>query len=255
VPLSASDDDDKVAWYENMGAGIFALQAVISTATASLTAVYVADFDGDNDFDIINSGHVGYQNFDLSLFRNLTNVNCDVSGTPENLLSTIGVSDISLSWDPVRASVACQINANRITPLVFPFSASLFGDELSGTSFIFAAVGPGTSWSWRVRCACELSPLSVTEFSEEDIFVVPALREANFEAQITPNPASLFATISWQGELSQMTVTDLMGKVIYEQFELGGNTHLIDLTVWVAGIYFVTMNTANGDYAEHLVVK
>ncbi|NIQ19660.1 MAG: VCBS repeat-containing protein, partial [Gammaproteobacteria bacterium] len=46
--LSASTDDDKIAWYENLdGAGSFGPQQVITTLADIAQAVFAVDVDGD----------------------------------------------------------------------------------------------------------------------------------------------------------------------------------------------------------------
>jgi len=54
--LSASEADDKIAWYENTdGAGSFGSQQVISTAAGGAHAVFAADVDGDGDLDVLSA--------------------------------------------------------------------------------------------------------------------------------------------------------------------------------------------------------
>jgi hypothetical protein len=54
--LSASINDDKVAWYENTdGLGTFGLQQVISTAAEGPVRVFAADLDGDGDQDVLSA--------------------------------------------------------------------------------------------------------------------------------------------------------------------------------------------------------
>ncbi len=51
--LSASANDDKVAWYENTdGKGLFGVQQIIATVFDPLS-VYTADVDGDGDMDVL----------------------------------------------------------------------------------------------------------------------------------------------------------------------------------------------------------
>ncbi len=51
--LSASADDDKIAWYKNSGNGNFGAQQVISTNADYATSVYAADLDNDGDNDVL----------------------------------------------------------------------------------------------------------------------------------------------------------------------------------------------------------
>jgi len=68
--LSASEYDDKVAWYENVdGSGTFGPQRLINTTGDWIGTVFPADLDGDGDMDVISaSRHDGnitwYKNTD-----------------------------------------------------------------------------------------------------------------------------------------------------------------------------------------------
>jgi len=53
--LSASFDDDKIAWYENLGGGTFGPQQVITTLAAGAWCVHAADVDGDGDHDVLSA--------------------------------------------------------------------------------------------------------------------------------------------------------------------------------------------------------
>jgi hypothetical protein len=53
--LSASVNDDKIAWYRNDGNGGFGAQNVISTAADGAQAVYAADLDGDGYIDVLSA--------------------------------------------------------------------------------------------------------------------------------------------------------------------------------------------------------
>ena len=53
--LSASWNDNKIAWYENLGGGSFGLQQVISTIADGALSVYATDLDGDGDADVLSA--------------------------------------------------------------------------------------------------------------------------------------------------------------------------------------------------------
>lgn len=51
--LSASYDDDKIAWYPNNGFGVFGPQAIIDNTAVHAWDVYSADLDLDGDIDVL----------------------------------------------------------------------------------------------------------------------------------------------------------------------------------------------------------
>ena len=53
--LSASFNDDKIAWYENLGGGVFGAQEVIHGAADGAWSVYAADLDSDGDVDVLSA--------------------------------------------------------------------------------------------------------------------------------------------------------------------------------------------------------
>src|SRR5690606_20612285 len=66
--LSASRDDDKIAWYENQGEGLFGDQQVISTQADDARFVYTADLDGDGDMDVLSAS---YDDDKIAWYENL----------------------------------------------------------------------------------------------------------------------------------------------------------------------------------------
>ncbi len=54
--LSASTNDDKVAWYENIdGFGNFGLQQIITLDVNCPVSIFSVDLDGDQDFDVLSA--------------------------------------------------------------------------------------------------------------------------------------------------------------------------------------------------------
>ncbi len=68
--LSASSNDDKIAWYKNLnGLGTFGEQQIISTNIDYGTSVYAADIDGDGNIDVLSASGLDnkiawYENLD-----------------------------------------------------------------------------------------------------------------------------------------------------------------------------------------------
>src|SRR5690606_25118472 len=53
--LSASRDDNKIAWYENLGGGIFGNQQIITLNANQARYVYAADIDNDGNIDVLSA--------------------------------------------------------------------------------------------------------------------------------------------------------------------------------------------------------
>ena len=71
--LSASQLDDKVAWYPNLGNGSFGQQHVISTVADGARSVFAVDLDGDGDPDVLSASYqddkvAWYENHGLGAF-------------------------------------------------------------------------------------------------------------------------------------------------------------------------------------------
>ena len=55
--LSASESDNKIAWYENQGGGTFGTQQIITTNAQYARNLYATDLDGDGDVDVLSASH------------------------------------------------------------------------------------------------------------------------------------------------------------------------------------------------------
>ena len=67
--LSASRDDDRVAWYENLGEGRFGIQQTISNTLLGARSVIAVDLDFDGDPDVISASQDGNR---VVLYENLS---------------------------------------------------------------------------------------------------------------------------------------------------------------------------------------
>ena len=84
--ISASQNDDKIAWYENTdGNGTFGAEQVISVAAITPLGMYTADLDGDGDFDVLSAsigdGKIAwYENDGAGMFGPQEVIDGNVSG-------------------------------------------------------------------------------------------------------------------------------------------------------------------------------
>ena len=112
--VSASADDDKIAWYENTdGLGKFGPQRVISTAAGFAIAVFAADLDGDGDRDVLSAS---FDDGKLAWYANADGLG---NFGPEQVLT--------LSADGLLSVVAADLDGDGDQDVL---AASAYDDEI-----------------------------------------------------------------------------------------------------------------------------
>ena len=112
--LSASVNDDKIAWYENLGSGTFGTQQVISTLADGAASVYACDLDGDGDNDVLLASYhadkiAWYENFGGGIFGSEQVIStqtvesrsvyaCDLDGDGDNDVLSASAYDDKIAW-------------------------------------------------------------------------------------------------------------------------------------------------------------
>jgi len=126
--LSASETDDKIAWYENLGGGTFGSQQVISTQVDWARSVYACDLDGDGDNDVLSAS--AYDN-KIAWYENLGG-------------GTFGTQQVITTQARAPQSVyACDLDGDGDNDVL---SASAYDDEIAW----YENLGSGTFSSQRV---------------------------------------------------------------------------------------------------------
>ena len=100
--LSASQADDKIAWYENTdGNGTFGEQQIISNIAVGAMSVYACDIDGDGDIDVLSASSSAYNDGQIAWYENT-----DGEGTfgPEQIITSL------LNY--ARSVYACDIDGD-----------------------------------------------------------------------------------------------------------------------------------------------
>ena len=169
---------------------------------------------------------------------------CISANPPANPTHIDGTTNVTLNWDPIANSVACQVRGTRVTPPGPSPSFNIFGTEPTSTVVPYAAAGAGTTWSWRVRCACSISPIDATVFSASDTFNVPTLRvEQEMEAALFPNPASdqiMLGTGIAAKRDTEIRIMDLAGRVVdFVILPEDARNIQLDVSALENGMYFV----------------
>ncbi|MCD4791066.1 MAG: T9SS type A sorting domain-containing protein [Bacteroidales bacterium] len=112
--LSSSQEDDKIAWYENTdGNGTFGEQQIISDIAVGAFSVYASDIDGDGDIDVLSAASdkiTWYENTDgngnFGSFHIITDqlnyartvYACDIDGDGDNDVLSASFNDSKIAW-------------------------------------------------------------------------------------------------------------------------------------------------------------
>jgi len=68
-----------------------------------------------------------------------------------------------------------------------------------------------------------------------------------FSFKIVPNPATEYVSVILnQGEIHQITVYDIHGRQIYDEYSTPSKSKKIEVSSWQAGIYFIKTTTTSG---------
>lgn len=180
---------------------------------------------------------------------------CNPSIVPSNQVHTVLTSSVRLNWTPTPGAVACQVQGKRLPTGPQP-SQNITTAPYNQSNVPFSVAGAGTTWTWRVRCACQVLPTVVaTAFSPYgDTFSIPAAREGDMlslDEMIFPNPANqeVYVTYNSGSEAANVsfTVVDMVGRMVASQqvdVMAGTNQVRFDVSSLVDGLYFV--NIVNG---------
>ncbi len=141
--LSASENDDKIAWYENLdGLGTFGLEQLISLTADGAQSVFGADLDGDDDVDVLSASETDgditwYENIDgLGDFSFQPLINNDADGAQS-------VFSIDLDGDGDNDVLSASDHINRIswyenTDGLGTFGPSFYISNMQGPNQIFS---------------------------------------------------------------------------------------------------------------------
>lgn len=177
-------------------------------------------------------------------------VTCSTSEAPTGLSHTLLPGGVRLNWDELSGALKCEVNGR---PLGAPSFAKIRVNVPPYEAFVPAAqLNPGTTYEWKLRCACSLSPLEVTPFSPLQTFTWPVLRadmalDNTQEFLVFPNPASTYVTISLPVECLNSTweVFDRFGQLVAVG-ESASQSLTLEVNDWPSGIYFLKSSAFPG---------
>ncbi len=134
--LSASHNDNKIAWYKNVGGGNFDFQHIITTNAIGANSVYACDIDGDGDIDVLSASDddkiAWYENTDgngtfgtqqvISTLANgpMSVYACDIDNDGDNDVLSASWFDSEIAWYENNSGTYINIINNLPLISIYP---------------------------------------------------------------------------------------------------------------------------------------
>lgn len=179
---------------------------------------------------------------------------CSTDSLPTNQSHTLLATVVKLGWTPPAAIVACQVEGQRLPSGPSP-RKNIVSAPYNTLVVPRALAGAGTTWTWKVRCACSVDPLEVSAFTEYgDTFMIPAERQMADLRGITvyPNPAAELVVLNYTADQSgdaQLDIVDVQGRIVYSAtvaMTAGQNRWEVGVSELNPGLYFVQFDGQEG---------
>jgi hypothetical protein len=170
---------------------------------------------------------------------------CDEA--PTNLDAELQQFGIWLSWDPIPGTVGCRVNG-RVLGASGSKNINIITPEASSLFVSYNSVQPGTSYEWKVQCACQLNPLVLTPWSVTDVFTTGSGIAESQEDQIFgetetfnlyPNPTSGEVNLFASFEMDKIEIYDMIGRQVKSEVLNGIVNYRISLTGLAQGTYII----------------
>jgi len=146
---------------------------------------------------------------------------CNSAVAPTGQSHTVLGNRVQLNWVPNAGAVGCQVNGKRVPTGPQP-SVNVLTAPYNSTNVPFAVAGAGTTWTWRVRCACSITPLDVSPYTAYgDTFSIPVARETQdlpaaeqlSVLSLYPIPATNQLTVNSGVGLNSLEIFDAVGRL------------------------------------------
>jgi hypothetical protein len=140
--LSASAEDNKIAWYENDGNGVFGVQQIISSNAMEAYMVRAADMDADGDMDVISAS---YDDDKIAWYENDGTGNFvleNIVSSSANGANSVYASDLDNDGD------LDLISSSDLDKKVNGYESNLLEAPCEGDIQFNEVGGDATSWTW-----------------------------------------------------------------------------------------------------------
>jgi len=252
--LSASIDDNKIAWYENLdGLGSFSTQQIISLDANSAWAVFSADLDGDGDIDVLSASILDDK---IAWYENLDGLG---GFGPQQIISTMLV-DPSLVYafdidnDGDIDVVSVSVVDNKIVWYENTDGLGSFGDEKIITTIVDR---PTSIYAADLDNDSDLELLSASFYDNRIAWyknhytTLSTHENMLLDFAIYPLPTTGILSIKSNSFIVRIEVYNKLGQLVKSNF----NKDSIDISFLNQGLYFLKTIDENGYIGIKKVMK
>ena len=105
--------------------------------------------------------------------------------------------------------------------------------------------------------ACESAPAMAKLIAEDDyvyVFITGVNNPDEFLTNLYPNPAQDRVTVNSSVPMTQLTVTNYVGQVVYNN-RVNTTSHELNTSSYQAGVYLVKISTENGVITKRVIIS
>ena len=252
--LSASWNDDKIAWYENTdGIGSFGTQQIITTETDAVISVYATDIDGDGDMDVLSASRgddkiTWYENTDgLGSFGGQQIITTDaasaisvyatdIDGDGDMDVLSASEGDNKIAWYENLDGIG-SFSEQQIITTNAPHAISVYATDIDsdGDMDVLSA-----SWYNGVIAWHENSTITIN---------INQIESLNFV--VYPNPVKSILTVKPKISIVEIIICNTLGELVVSS----SNKNKINLSSLDQGIYFCKIKDEKGDFSILKIIK
>ena len=260
--------------YKNNG------NATFTDISAGLPPIFLgsvawADFDNDGDLDALLTGK-GFNELRTRIFVNNNAQSNSIPSPPSNLTAVVNGNDVALSWS---ASTDTETPSNGLSYNVYikevPTSTSIYlkspmaseingwrklpalGNAMQNTSYKYKVPASLVNSNFTFEVQAIDSGFAGSVFSEEGSFATLGIEtiDEGRGVKIYPNPVAnnLIIDTLFSGNL-QLQVFNQLGQIVLKQNQ-NTSSNLLDVSNLSKGLYFLNINSENGETQTIKFVK
>ena len=163
-------------------------------------------------------------------------------GVPQNLTVTDNTSNIVVSWDAVEGAIGYEVYRNK------KYYASVETTSFTDIDFL-----KGDQCCYQVKAVFENNNKSALTKEECVTATGDMLEELNSRLEIYPNPANDMLFIDADFEINEVVIYDVYGRQQVTETPSHQDNISVDLSELNAGIYFIKINTEEGNVVKQFI--